>query len=125
MRGFGTSAPESGNESPFAQVERRYERSLVSERGLSRATVENYLPIIHTFLAERFATRTVALNTLTVQDVNQFIVRQSQRLNHSSASCATCRRHRKVCTQNKEVSSLGSTLWGVAARASRHLADRP
>ena len=38
-----------------------------------------------------------------------------------------CWRHRKVCTQNygKEASSLGSTLWGVAARASRHLADRP
>ena len=36
-------------------------------------------------------------------------------------------RHRKVCTQNygKVASSLGSTLWGVAARASRHLADRP
>ena len=73
------------DESPFAQVERRYERFLVSERGLSRATVENYLPIIHTFLAERFAMRTVALETLTVQDVNQFIVRQSQRLSRSSA----------------------------------------
>ena len=37
------------------------------------------------------------------------------------------RRHRKVCTQNygREASSLGSTLCGVAARASRHLAGRP
>ena len=73
------------NATPFAPIERRYERFLVSERGLSRATVENYLPIIHTFLAERFATRTVALETLTVQDVNQFIVRKSRRLSHSSA----------------------------------------
>ena len=73
------------NESPYAQIEARYERFLVSERGLSRATVENYLPIIHAFLAERFATRAVALETLTVRDVNQFIVRQAQRLSRSSA----------------------------------------
>ena len=37
------------------------------------------------------------------------------------------RRHRKVCAQTygKESSSLGSTLREVAARAYRHLADRP
>ena len=77
------SPPQSSN--PFAPLERRYERFLVNERGLSRATVENYLPIIHTFLAERFATRAVALETLTVRDINQFIVRQSRRLSRSRA----------------------------------------
>ena len=77
--------PSPADSSPIAQVVRRYERFLVGERGLSRATVEHYLPVIHTFLAERFATRTVALETLTVQDVNQFIVRKSRRLSHSSA----------------------------------------
>ena len=66
------SCPENSN--PFAQIECRYERFLVNERGLSRATVENYLPIIHTFLAERFASGAAALKTLTVRDVNQFIV---------------------------------------------------
>ena len=77
------SSPENSN--PFAQIERRYERFLVNERGLSRATVQNYLPIIHTFLAERFVTGAVALGALTVRDVNQFIVRQSQRLSRSRA----------------------------------------
>ena len=77
------SSPENSN--PFAPIERRYERFLVNERGLSRATVQNYLPIIHTFLAERFATRAVALEALTGRDVNQFIVRQSQRLSRSRA----------------------------------------
>ena len=77
------SPPHSSN--PLVPIERRYERFLVNERGLSRATVENYLPIIHTFLAERFATRVVALETLTVRDVNQFIVRQSRRLSRSRA----------------------------------------
>ena len=77
------SSPENSN--PFAQIEWRYERFLVNERGLSRATVENYLPIIHTFLAKRFATGAVALTTLTVRDLNRFIVRQSQRLSRSRA----------------------------------------
>ena len=48
--------------------------------------MQTYLPIIHTFLAERFATRAVALEALTVRDVNQFIVRQSQRLSRSRAN---------------------------------------
>ena len=77
------SSPENSN--PFAQIEWRYERFLVNERGLSRATVENYLPIIHTFLTERFATGAVALTTLSVRDLNRFIVRQSQRLSRSRA----------------------------------------
>ena len=43
------------------------------------------------------------------------------------SSCGVVSPTMTVCTQNygKEASSLGSTLWGVAARASRHLADRP
>ena len=77
--------PSVPSSNPFASIERRYERFLINERGVSRATVENYLPIIHTFLAERFATRTVALETLSVREVNQFIVRQSQRLSRSRA----------------------------------------
>ena len=76
-------SPQSSN--PFAPIERRYERFLVNERGLSRATVENYLPIIDAFLTERFATGAVALERLSVRDVSRFIVRQSQRLSRSRA----------------------------------------
>ena len=79
------AAPSPQSSNPFAPVECRYERFLFNERGVSRATVENYLPIIHTLLAERFATGAVALDTLTVRDVNHFIVRQSQHLSRSRA----------------------------------------
>ena len=79
------AAPSPQRSNPFATIERRYEHFLVNERGVSRATVENYLPIIDAFLAERFATGTVALEALTVRDVNRFIVRQSQRLSRSRA----------------------------------------
>lgn len=47
--------------------------------------MKNYLPIVHAFLAERFATRAVALERLTLRDVNRFIVRQSRRRSPSSA----------------------------------------
>ena len=77
--------PCAPSSNPFAPIERRYERFLINERGLSRATVQSYLPIIHAFLAERFATRAVTLDTLSVCEVNQFIVRQSQRLSRSRA----------------------------------------
>ena len=78
------AAPSPQNPDPFASVEHRYERFLVNERGVSRATVENYLPVIRAFLAECFAARDLALETITVRDVNQFITRQSRRLSRSS-----------------------------------------
>ena len=78
------AAPSPQNPDPFAPVEHRYERFLVNERGVSRATVKSYLPIIRAFLAECFAARDVALETITVRDVNQFITRQSRRLSRSS-----------------------------------------
>ena len=52
MRAGGRSplaAPSPQSSNPFAPIERRYERFLVNERGLSRASVENYLPIIDAF----------------------------------------------------------------------------
>ena len=79
------AAPSPQVSNPFAPVERRYERYLVNERGVSRATVKSYLSIVHAFLAERFTTRAVALETLTVRDVNRFIVRRSRRMSPSSA----------------------------------------
>ena len=79
------AAPSPQSSNPFAPIERRYERFLVNERGLSRATVENYLPIIDAFLTECFATGAVALERLSVRDVSRFIVRQSQRLSRSRA----------------------------------------
>ena len=105
------SSPENSN--PFAQIERRYERFLVNERGLSRATVQNYLPIIHTFLAERFVTGAVALGALTVRDVNQFIVRQSQRLSRSRAKLLVTAL-RSLLVRSIERSSRNTSGHGIA-----------
>ena len=69
----------------ISRIERTYERFLVQERGLSPATVINYLPVVHAFLSESFAARAVALETLVGRDVNRFIVRHSEGFARSHA----------------------------------------
>lgn len=80
-------AAPSGRSSdcPIARLARAYERFLVHERGLTSATVKNYLPTVHAFLTERFGTETVQLKRLVAQDANQFILRHAQRLSRTRA----------------------------------------
>ena len=73
------------SDSPIRRIEHIHEHFLVSERGLSRATVVNYLPVVHAFLTERFGRRAVALHQLVARDANQFILRHSQHLSRSRA----------------------------------------
>ena len=64
------AAPSPQRSNPFAPIERRYERFLVNERGLSRATVEKLSAHHRRFFSPNvFATGAVALDTLTVRDV--------------------------------------------------------
>ena len=73
------------SDAPIERVERTYERFLVDERGVSPATVTNYLPIVRAFLAENFGSREVALEMLGVRDANQFVLREARRLSRSRA----------------------------------------
>ena len=73
------------SDAPVKRVERAYERFLVDERGVSPATVTNYLPIVRAFLAENFGSHEVALGSLGVRDANQFVVREARRLSRSRA----------------------------------------
>ena len=73
------------SDAPVEQVERAYKRFLVDERGVSSATVTNYLPIVRAFLAENFGSHEVALESLGVRDANQFVVREARRLSRSRA----------------------------------------
>ena len=69
---------EPDSNDPIERIVGQYARSLVNERGLSSATLGRYLPIVRAFLAERFGTRTVAPESLTVRDCNGFILRRSR-----------------------------------------------
>ena len=73
------------SDTPIGRIERTYERFLINERGVSPATVTNYLPTVRAFLAEHFGSREVALETLGVRDANQFVLREARRLSRSRA----------------------------------------
>ena len=72
-------------DTPVDRIERVYQRFLFSERGLTSATVDNYLPTIHAFLTERFGGADVRLEALVPQDANRFILRHAQRYSRTRA----------------------------------------
>jgi site-specific recombinase XerD len=69
------SAVRSDN--PRDRITRDYARFLVDQRGLSQATVANYVPIARGFLETRLGVGKLSLNKLRVTDVTDFIVRGS------------------------------------------------
>ena len=77
------AAPKPDGDGPIDRIARTYERFLVHERGLSQATVSNYVPIVRAFLAERFDTRPVALERLAARDANHFVLGQAKRLSRT------------------------------------------
>lgn len=64
--------------SPRAELERRYERYLGTERGLSTATVVNYLPVAHRFLVHRFGDGPLHLEQLRGSDIPPFVLAQAR-----------------------------------------------
>ena len=70
---------------PTERLERAYQRFLIRERGLTSATVSNYVPIVRAFLAERFAGRLVRFEKLGAHDANRFVLRCSQRISRKRA----------------------------------------
>lgn len=70
---------------PTEQVEQDYGRFLVCERGLTSATVQNYVPIVRAFLAERFTGEEVQLGQLAAQDAHRFLLRHSQYVSRKQA----------------------------------------
>jgi len=55
----------------------QYERYLRAERGLTNATVVNYLPLVRRFLMERFGEGSLPLRELTPVDGSRFILRHA------------------------------------------------
>ena len=72
------NAPPS--ESALERILRTYECLLVEQRGVSPATVTNYLPIVRAFLTESFGSGAVKLESLSARDANRFILGEAQRL---------------------------------------------
>jgi integrase/recombinase XerD len=61
---------------------------LCRERGLSSATLSNYLPIVRAFLDNQFRGKAVCFDKLRPADVHRFVVRQAQTISLSRARTA-------------------------------------
>jgi site-specific recombinase XerD len=65
------------SDNPADRIIQDYTHFLVDQRGLSQATVFNYVPVARRFLRSRFGVGKLSLNKLHVIDVTDFIVHGS------------------------------------------------
>ena len=103
--------------STMGQLARDYERFLSCERGLARATVDGYLPIVQRFLNEHFQNKIVRLRDLTPRDLHRFIVREGQRVGrrHTQLTVTALRSFLRFLHQRgKTKTDLAGALLGVA-----------
>lgn len=63
---------------PRTRVERDFERYLSQERGLSPATLANYVPFVHQLLLERFSNGPIQLAKLSATDITGFVRRHAR-----------------------------------------------
>lgn len=75
--------------SELYSIECNFSRHLEQERGLSQATLHNYLPIIRCFLTERFGSDAVVLSEIDVSDVTQFVLRYARTMSCCRAQLMT------------------------------------
>jgi hypothetical protein len=68
-----------------AGVEEQYAAYLREERGLARATLLNYLPLLDRFLVDRFGKGPVRLAELTADDVTRFVLRRAHTMSPGRA----------------------------------------
>ena len=75
--------------SPLADILRRYEKHLRSERGLVTATVLNYLPYIRRFLVERFREGPFLFGQVNPSDISNFVLRHGPSMSVGRAQLMT------------------------------------
>jgi len=111
--------------SALNQLEEDYSRYLTHERGLTAASVDNYLPIAHRFLTSRFGDGRLALEQLTARDVTRFVLEYIRTLSPKRAQLgvSALRSFFRFLCQRGEV---GTNLAGaVPAVANWRLSQLP
>jgi site-specific recombinase XerD len=76
---------EPAVQGPRQNVTHQFRRYLLQERGLSAATLQNYVPFIDQFLSERFRNKRLNLSMLRAADVTGFVQRHAHRLSPGRA----------------------------------------
>jgi len=74
---------------PAERCAQAYEQYLRETRGLTRATIINYVPFIRSFLQDRFGSGPVTFSRLCARDVVRFVQRQARRLHPKRAKLLT------------------------------------
>ena len=77
------------DDSELHRIECNFSRHLEQERGLSQATLHNYLPVIRCFLTERFGSDAVVLSEIDASDVTQFVLRYARTMSCRRAQLMT------------------------------------
>jgi integrase/recombinase XerD len=88
LRSASAIPPGPIDRSPVAELTRRYESFLASERALAPATVSDYLRIVRAFLAQRFGKKALRSHDLQPRDLHRFILKEAQRVSRSRAQQA-------------------------------------
>jgi len=76
-------------DNPFHRIEHEFARYLSQERGLSTATLDNYIPLVRRFLFDCFKTDTIKFDELRPTDIITFILRYSQTVKRKTAKLMT------------------------------------
>jgi site-specific recombinase XerD len=77
------------DESPLATLLDRYEKHLRSERGLTTATIINYMPFARKFLNDRFGEGPFLLKEVRPSDISSFILRHARSMSCRRAQLMT------------------------------------
>ena len=116
--------PQKIDRTALGKLTRDFERFLSSERGLSPSTLINYLPIVRSFLTERFGRKALRLKELRPQDMHQFILREAQRVSrsHAKRTVTALRSFLRFLLQRGAIKAdLAAALPGVANWRLSHL----
>jgi hypothetical protein len=81
--------PCSSDNSPLAEILRRYQEHLRSERGLVTSTVIGYETFIHKFLVERFRKGPLLFRELRSSDISDFVLRHAPTMSPRRAQLMT------------------------------------
>ena len=116
--------PPGPDPTPLDNLTRDFGRHLSSERGLSPATLGNYLPIVRSFLIERFDGKPMQFDELRPVDIQRFVVRRAQTGSRRSAQLmiTALRSFLRFLRQRGAISTdLAGAVSGIADWRLSHL----
>ena len=76
-------------DSEIQRIENSFAQYLQQERGLSQATLDNYLPTVRRLLTDRFGNRRIIFNELHPRDISAFIIRYAHTMSPGRAQLMT------------------------------------